>query len=152
MALLLLLAVLWWLSRWWRGPLAGLLFFTGTLFPVWGFLNVCWFMFSYVADHFQYLASLGIITLVSASAALALTRWRLWNRPGGYIMCLALLAILAGLTWQQSQMYADAETLYRTTIAENSDCWVAYNDLGKVLDDCGQVDEAVALFREGARN
>ena len=70
--------------------------------------------YSYVADHFQYLASLGIITLVAAGAALLLARWRLWNRPGGYAACLVLLAILAGLTWRQSQVYADIETLYRT--------------------------------------
>ena len=41
--------------------MAGFLFFTGTLFPALGFLNVHPFRYSYVADHFQYLAILGII-------------------------------------------------------------------------------------------
>ena len=50
-----------------RGPLAGYLFFCGTLVPALGFVNVYPFVFSYVADHFQYLASLGII--VPAAAA-----------------------------------------------------------------------------------
>ena len=71
-AALLLLAVLWGLRRRWRGPLAGLLFFVGTLFPVLGFCNVYPFLFSFVADHFQYLASLGIITLAAAGAVLLL--------------------------------------------------------------------------------
>ena len=110
--------MLWALRRRWRGPLAGLLFFVGTLFPVLGFFNVYPFMFSFVADHFQYLASLGIIALAAAGTALLLDRWRLWSRPAGYAACLALLAILASLTWQQSRMYADVETLYQTTIAE----------------------------------
>ena len=35
------------------------LFFLGTLFPALGFLNVYPFRYSYVADHFQYLALLG---------------------------------------------------------------------------------------------
>jgi len=35
-----------------RGPLAALLYFSGTLFPVLGFLNVYPFIYSYVADHF----------------------------------------------------------------------------------------------------
>ncbi len=48
-------------SRRYRGPLAGFLIFAGTLFPVLGFLNVYPFRYSYVADHFQYLACLGII-------------------------------------------------------------------------------------------
>ena len=49
-----------------RGPLAGFLFFVGTLFPVLGFLNVYPFRYSYVADHFQYLAILGIIVPAAA--------------------------------------------------------------------------------------
>src|ERR1035437_847761 len=44
-----------------RGPLAGFLIFAGTLFPALGFLNVYPFLYSYVADHFQYLACLGLI-------------------------------------------------------------------------------------------
>ena len=148
LAALLLLIALWALRRRWRGPLAGLLYFVGTLFPVLGFFNVFPFIYSFVADHFQYLASLGVITLVSAGAALLLTRWRLWNRPAGYAICLVLLAILAGLTWRQSRMYADIETLYQTTIDRNPECWMARNNLGTILLERGQVDEAVALFRK----
>ncbi len=66
----------------------GAVFFVGTLFPVLGFLNVFPFTYSFVADHFQYLASLGVITLVSAGVALLLGRWRLWGRPAGYAVCL----------------------------------------------------------------
>ena len=44
-----------------RGPLAALLFFGGTLLPAIGFLDVYPMRYSYVADHFQYLASLGPI-------------------------------------------------------------------------------------------
>ena len=38
-----------------RWPLAALLFFIATLFPVLGFLNVYPFIYSYVADHFAHL-------------------------------------------------------------------------------------------------
>src|ERR1035438_9130889 len=59
LAVLATLAVgLWLASRWRRGPLAGFLVFSGTLFPVLGFLNVYPFLFSWVADHYQYLATL----------------------------------------------------------------------------------------------
>ncbi len=145
---LLVLIALWSLHRRWRGPLAGLLYFAGTLFPVLGFCNVYPFVFSYVADHFQYLAGLGIIALAAAGAASLLSRWRVWNRPGGYAACLVLLAILANLTWRQSQMYADVGTLYRTTIKGNPACWMAYNNLGSALHDRGRADEAVAMFRK----
>ncbi len=146
LALLLLVGLLWWLSRRWRGPLAGLLFFAGTLFPVLGFLNVYWFVFSFVADHFQYLASLGIIALAAAGAALLLARWRLWGRPGGYAACLVSLAVLGSLTWRQSRMYSDVETLYQTVIAENPNCWLAYNNLGVILAGRGQFDKAMANY------
>ncbi len=148
LVLLMLVGLLWWLSRWWRGPLAGLLFFVGALFPVLGFLNVYWFVFSYVADHFQYLASLGIIALAAAGAALLLARWRLWGRPGGYTVCLVLLAILGSLTWQQSRMYSDVDTLYQTVIAENPNCWLAHGNLGMILAGRGQVDKAMANYRK----
>jgi protein O-mannosyl-transferase len=147
LAAVLLLIALWALRRQWRGPLAGLLYFVGTLFPVLGFFNVFPFIYSFVADHFQYLAGLGIITLVSAAAALLLNRRGLWNRPAGYAVGVIVLAILASLTWRQSRMYADAETLYRTTIAENSGCWMAHNNLGLVLAGQGRTDEAIASYR-----
>jgi hypothetical protein len=81
---LLLLVVLIRLSRRWRAPMAGVLFFIFTLFPVLGFFNVYPFRYSLVADHFQYLASLGIITLVAAGVALLLELGRHWGQPIGY--------------------------------------------------------------------
>ncbi len=53
-ATLALTVALWLLSKKWRAPLAGWLFFVGTLFPVLGFFNVYPFIYSFVADHFQY--------------------------------------------------------------------------------------------------
>jgi tetratricopeptide (TPR) repeat protein len=57
-----------------RGPLAAALYFGGTLVPALGFVNVYPMIFSYVADHFQYLASLGLISLAAAVWA------ALWGR------------------------------------------------------------------------
>jgi hypothetical protein len=45
----------------WRGALVGLLFFAGTLLPALGFFNAYPFRFSYVADHFQYLARASLV-------------------------------------------------------------------------------------------
>jgi tetratricopeptide (TPR) repeat protein len=146
-AALLLLAALWTRRMWWRGPLAGLLFFAGTLFPALGFFNVYPFRFAFVADHFQYLAGVGVITLASAGVARLLGRCRLWGRPGGNVLCLTLLAILMCLTWRQCGMYADIETLWRTTIAKNSNAFLAYNNLGTMLTLQGKTPEAIAQFR-----
>ncbi len=136
------------LRRRWRGPLAGLLFFVGTLFPVLGFCNVYPFIYSFVADHFQYLASLGVITLASAGMTLLLTRWGLWCRPAGYTVCLLLLATLGTLTWRQSRIYADSDTLYETTLDGNPESWLAHSNLGDLLQGRGRIDQALPHYRK----
>lgn len=145
-AALALLAGLWSLRRRTRGPLAGMLFFVGTLFPVLGFLNVYPFRYSFVADHFQYLASLGVISLAAAGIASWLGRCPPSLQRAGYAACVLLLVVLGGLSRQQSRMYADFETLFRTTIARNPACWMAYNNLGIRLAEQGNVSEAGEQF------
>ncbi len=142
---------LWGLQRRWRGPLAGMLFFVGTLFPVLGFFNVFPFLYSFVADHFQYLASLGVIALVSAGIALLLERCPLWPRIGGYVLCVSVLAVLAGLTWRQCLMYADLETLYCTTLEKNPDCWMAHNNLGLIFYQNGKIDEGIEHYKQSIK-
>src|SRR5206468_3980795 len=61
-AVLGLLTILWILRRWSRAPLAGVLVYIFLLLPSLGFLNIYFFIYSFVADHWQYLACLGIIT------------------------------------------------------------------------------------------
>jgi tetratricopeptide (TPR) repeat protein len=136
------LAVLWAIRRRTRAPLAGVLFFGGTLFPVMGFFSLYTYRYSLVADHYQYLACLGIIALASAGAVRLSERCQL-RRAVGYGLCLLLLATLAYLTCRQSRMYADSETLYRTTIERNPDCWLAHNNLAAMLAARGDVDEAI---------
>ena len=69
-AAIALVAALWLLRRRiGRGPLAGVLFFAVTLSPVLGFVDFNFMLFSFVADRYQYLASIGITTVVVAAAA-----------------------------------------------------------------------------------
>jgi protein O-mannosyl-transferase len=104
-------------------------------------VNIHFMEYSLVADHWQYAAT--IVPCAMFAAAAAMLGRRFWHRPAGHVLCLALLAVLAGLTWQQSRMYADVETLFRTTIDKNPDCCMARNNLGIVLLDRGQFDEAI---------
>jgi protein O-mannosyl-transferase len=135
LAAVVLLFVLWRLHRRWRGPLAGSLFFAGTLFPALGFFNVFPFQYSYVADHFQYLACIGPLVLVAA----LLRRLKL--------TAAILPVLLASLTWRQCAIYADAETIWRTTLARNPDCSLAHVNLGVLLAARGETDAAIAHYR-----
>jgi tetratricopeptide (TPR) repeat protein len=147
-AALLLLGALCWQRRRWRGPLAGLLFFGGTLFPALGFFNVYPFRFSLVADHFQYLAGIGPIVLVAGGIATALGRWcrgKPFLKPG---LCGVLLLTLGALTWRQCGMYANIETLWQTTLARNPNSSLAHNNLGNIFLEKGQVDGAMTHFQK----
>lgn len=141
-AALLLLASLWFLKR--RGLLAGLLFFLVTLFPALGFLNVYPFRFSFVADHFQYLASIGPISLVVVGIAKTLAPFEK-KRP--YLMPVVssvLLIVLFILTWRQCGMYIDNVTLWRATVAKNPDSWMPHDNLGVALLQNGKLEEAIS--------
>ena len=141
LAALAALVALWRLRKRFPGALAGALFFLGTLFPALGFFDVYPFLFSFVADHFQYLASIGIIALAAAGVASL-------PRQLGLAVSLAVVPILALLTWKQSHLYADAETLYRATIRGNPACWMAYNNLSGLLISRDAGDEAKSLARK----
>lgn len=136
------------LARSRRGPLAGFLIFSGTLFPVLGFLNVYPFVYSYVADHFQYLASLGVIVPASALAAARV----LPGKTRATALAAIPVALLGGLTWRQSGMYRDVETLYRKTLERNPNSWMAHNNLGDYLSQIpGRLPEAIAEFEAAVR-
>jgi Flp pilus assembly protein TadD len=145
-----LLLFLWTLRRWSRGPVAGVLIYILLLLPSLGFLNIYFFLYSFVADHWQYLACLGIIT-PCASGIVLLTRrlksWQVWLEPG---ITLVLGSVLFVLTWQQSRMYTDIETLYRTTIARNPACWMAQVNLGNILYKANRIPEAMDLFKQAS--
>lgn len=134
-----------------RGPLAGFLFFAGTLFPVLGFLDVYPFVYSWVADHFVYLASLGVIMPVTAGLTRMTARFPVGGRSAETVVALLPL-VLGVLTWRQSAMYKDASTLYQETLARNPTCWLAHNNLGnELLEIPGRLPEAIAHFRAALR-
>jgi tetratricopeptide (TPR) repeat protein len=148
LAALSLVAALWLLRRQRRAPLAAVLLFAGILFPALGFFNVYPFVFSFVADHFQYLASIAVIVLVAAGITLLLDRWKDRHRVFARVVPVILAIALGVLTWQQSHLYADPVVLYQATLSDNPDCWMAHNNLGNVLLRHGEVNEAAAHYRK----
>jgi len=121
-------------------------FFIATLSPVLGFIMLYTFRYTFVADHYQYLACIGPIALASASLV-NLADVSKNSRTLIYIVALCVVALLATLTWRQAAMYGNIETLWRTTLSRNPSCWMAHNNLGIVLFEKGQLDDAVAHYR-----
>ena len=140
---------LWTLRKRSRAPLAAYLCFPAMLFPAMGFFNVYPFRYSYVADHFQYFA--GIVPIVFAAAGLTV----LFGKRGGAgarravpLLAIGIPLLLGTLTWLQCGMYRDVETLYKTTIARNPGCWMAYCNLAVIRTNQGKNDEAEAFFKK----
>jgi len=138
---------LYFLRRYWgRSVEVAAGFFVVTLSPVLGFIMLYTFRYTFVADHYQYLACIGPIALASAGLAnLAQT----FKSGRALILSTALcvVAVLATLTWRQAAIYGDIDTLWRTTLARNPGCWMAHNNLGIVLFEKGQLDEAIRHYR-----
>ena len=123
-------------------------FFVATLSPVLGLIMLYTFRYTFVADHYQYLACMGPIALASAGIASLAGTFRDNGRRLIFGAAICVGAALAVLTWRQSAMYADIEALWRTTLARNPTCWMAHNNLGIVLFQKGQIDEAIAHYRK----
>jgi protein O-mannosyl-transferase len=130
-------------AKWWRGPLAVWLLFIGTLFPVMGFLNVYAFVFSFVADHWQYLPMLPVIAGIAALATSGLSRL---GRPASGAIQVGVIAIFAILSWRQARLYADVGTLYRETLDLNPGAWLAHANLGTLELDAGHPEMAVPEY------
>jgi protein O-mannosyl-transferase len=128
-----------------RAMLAAALIFAGTLFPALGFFNVYPFLYSFVADHFLYLASIAPIAMFATLATVAARRITPAVRS---VLVLVTLGTLGWLTRQETHTYHDPETLYRATLRLNPQCWMAANNLGKhLMVQAGKVAEAIPLLR-----
>jgi len=134
-----------------KGPFVAVSFFAGTLVPALGFFDVYPMRFSFVADHFQYLASTGLIALAAAAMTTFLGRLGPRQDTIGFVVCVAVLFIFGVLVWKQSTIYGDAETLYRDTISKNPHAWMAHYNLGVLLVNSGRSDEVMAHFSEALR-
>ena len=133
-----------------RGPLAGALFFAVTLGPVLGFVDYGYLQFSFVADRFQYLACIGVLTVLIGGAAHGVGRLpdRLRSvRIGAWALTAVAVAALGALTWRQAGVYRDEITLFSHVVAHNPAARDAHLNLGNALIKAGRNEEALAAGR-----
>jgi tetratricopeptide (TPR) repeat protein len=151
-AALAALIALWRLrTRIGRGPLVAVLFFAGTLVPALGFFDLYPFRYSYVADHFQYLACIGLISLAVSTGTAICKRAGPRGRNLGTVAIAIVLLILGVSTWRQARIYQDPETLWRDTLTKNPAAWMAHNNLGSVFDRLGRLPDAIGEYEEALR-
>ncbi len=142
--------LLWMLWRWrlivGRAPLAAAIFFVAMLSPLLGFIPLFTFWYTYVADHYQYAASIGPIALFGAGAVRLLRdRVHLGAHARACAAALPLIA-LGALVWNQSRIYQNEETLWSDTIAKNPSSWMAQTNLGRYYFREGRYEEAAEAY------
>jgi tetratricopeptide (TPR) repeat protein len=143
--------LLWWRRKTvGRGPVAAVAFFVAALSPLLGFIPVYTFRYSFVADRYQYAASIGLITLFAAAVSSHADRWQVGHNRR-WALSVPLLIVLGAMTWQQAGIYQDAEMLWRDTVKKNPNAWIAHNNLGNVLKSQGKVPEAIEHYEQALR-
>lgn len=137
-----------WVARNSRGKpfFAAWAFFLITLAPALGFVDFSTMDLSLVADHYQYLASIGPLVLVAALLASLRVSLLLKNS-----LMVTVLGVLAYLTLAHAWDYRSAETYWRHALSGNPGCWAVHNNLGVALAEKGDYDGAIACYEEAIR-
>lgn len=121
--------------------------FIVVLLPVVGLVDHFFLRYSYVGDHFQYLACMGPLAL-AASGIVSMERFFKSRHPLLFPGLVAgLLLILGVSTLRHAPVYQNMETLWTDTILKNPRSWLAHNNLGTVMQEKGRMEEAISHFR-----
>lgn len=142
-AVLLLAALYRAIPRIGRTPLFVALCFGGSLVPALGFFNIYPMRYSFVADHFQYLANLAPLALVAALGARAIGQGGSRSPLVARVVAGAVLALLTIQTQRALAAYEDAESLWVETLEQNPDSWLARTNLAGYLIQRGELDGAI---------
>jgi protein O-mannosyl-transferase len=141
--------VIWRTRRWaGRSVEVAAVYFAATLSPMLGFIMLYTFRYTFVADHYQYLACIGPMALAAAGMEAGLGRLA-WRKPFLQpALCAALLLTLGALTWKQCGMYANNKTLWQTTVRLSPNSWMAQYNLGNAFRLEDRMDEAFLHYQK----
>jgi tetratricopeptide (TPR) repeat protein len=127
-----------------RGVPVALLFYVAALSPLLGFVMEYTFRYTFVADHYQYIAAIAPCALVAAALHEGLLRYGEKGWLAFRMVRLLLLVTLGVLTWRQARLYQDSETMWRANIVRNPNAAISHNNLAAALLDKGQFVQAMA--------
>ncbi len=125
----------------------GWFWYLGTLIPVIGLMQVT---SQAMADRFTYLPSIGIAIMLAWGIPLLFQREDMSRNilfPAG----VAVLAILAVVTWQQCGYWKNDTTLFSHALQVTKNNYLAHNSLGNDLLKEGKSEEAINHYNEAIR-
>lgn len=127
--------------------LAGVLFFLVNLAPVLGLLDFQYLTLAPVADHFAYLALLGLTAAVAHGLAAG---GDVAHPMAPRVLGAALVAACITLTLPRLGVYRSDESLWQHNIEAQPTVWVGYTNLGLVRMQQERFAEAEALHARAA--
>ena len=136
------------------GLLLCTLCYGAAIFPALGFINVWPHRYSFVADHFAYVALVPLLVLAVTAASATVARLSRDARLGHALLAAAVAGFVA-LTAVRTLDYRDEESLWRATIVTNPSGWMPRDNLAALLlaqardaADAGDAEAAGALVQE----
>ena len=142
--------ILFLLRHRWPAGLCNWVCYVSILAPVLGIVRIG---VQIAADRYGYLACLGWAMLAGGGV---IHLWRLWM--GGLIglgrlsltgtLAVGVLVGFGTLTWKQTQVWRNSDTLFGHVLAVSPRSKIAHLNLGYILADRGELDEAVKHYRQ----
>jgi len=120
----------------------GWLWFVITLGPVIGIIQLSLITPYAMADRYHYLPSIGLAIMLAWGIPLLFKRARTRKKillPAG----IALVAILAILSWRQCGYWSDSVTLFNHSLQVTKDNYLAHSNLCDALNEEGKFQEAI---------
>lgn len=124
--------------------LTGWFWYLGTLLPVIGLIQVGE---QAMADRYTYIPLIGPFLMISWGVPTLAARWRTPRRllP---VLTTATLSALLCITWGQVQHWRDSLTLFTHTLSVTTNNSRIHNNLANVLAQQGEIEEAIAHYKE----
>lgn len=122
----------------WSASRLAFAWFVLMLFPAIGFVDVYYWRYSYVADHYQYPALPCVLALIAAVFVCGRV---------GAIVAIAVAVALGVSTWWYAHAYRSEESLWKDAIAKSPTAWLPHANLVQIYMRQGKTGEAIQSYR-----
>jgi tetratricopeptide (TPR) repeat protein len=138
------------MAKRWPYLFVGWLWYSITILPVIGIIQISFTAPYAMADRYYYLPSIGIAMMLAWGFPALMQSENMRRKilfPAGVIF----IALLSFVTWQQCRYWKNSIELWNHTLRVTKDNYMAHYSLGYALFDEGKFEDAVEQYNEAIR-